>query len=81
MFLGCRKKPTKVGKVVRDETGKELFESGEWARNDVTMERVGKSVVMYSFIKDGQARGERVDDNVSHIDAGQTFRIMIQDFM
>jgi hypothetical protein len=67
--------------VVRDETGKDLFESGEWARNDVTMERVGKSVTMYSFIKDGQARGERVEDNVSVIEAGQTFRVMLQDFM
>ena len=48
---------------------------------DVTMERVGQSVVMYSFQKDGQARGERVDDAVSIIAAGQTFRVRLQDFM
>ena len=41
-------------KVVRDDTAKELFESHEWARDDVTMERVGKSVLAYTFVKDGQ---------------------------
>ena len=48
---------------------------------DVTMERVGQSVVMYSFLKDGQARGERVDDAVSVIASGQTFRVRLQEFM
>jgi hypothetical protein len=36
---------------------------------------------MYSFVKDGQARGDRVDDAVSTIAAGQTFRMRLQDFM
>ena len=48
---------------------------------DVTMERVGQSVVMYSFVKDGQARGDRVEDAVSTIAAGQTFRVRLQEFM
>jgi hypothetical protein len=60
---------------------KELFENGEWARDDTTMERVGKSVIMYSFVKDGQAKGERVDAAMSVIRAGQTFRVRLQDFM
>jgi hypothetical protein len=45
------------------------------------MERVGQSVLMYSFVKEGQARGERVDSCVSTIAAGQTFRVRLQDFM
>jgi hypothetical protein len=50
-----RKRSTgKNAKAVKDENTKELFENGEWARNDITMERVGSSVLMYSFIKDGQ---------------------------
>lgn len=76
-----RKKPAKNAKTVRDDNAKELFENGEWARNDITMERVGQSVQMYSFVKEGQARGERVDACVSTISAGQTFRVRLQDFM
>ena len=45
------------------------------------MERVGKSVLMYSFVKDGQAKGERVDAAVSTVCSGQTFRVRLQDFM
>lgn len=45
------------------------------------MERVGKSVLVYSFLKDGQGKGERVDASVSTICAGQTFRVRLQDFM
>lgn len=45
------------------------------------MERVGKSVVMYSFVKDGQGKGERVDNSSTIISSGQTFRIRLQDFM
>jgi hypothetical protein len=75
------KKPAKNAKAVRDDSTKELFENGEWARNDVTMERVGQSVQMYSFVKDGQARGERVDSAVSVVAAGQTIRVRLQDFM
>lgn len=66
---------------MRDDNTKELFENGEWARNDVTMERVGKSVLMYTFVKDGQGKGERVDGSVSVLSAGQTFRVRLQDFM
>ncbi len=77
-----RKKPTgKNAKAVKDDNTKELFENGEWARNDVTMERVGKSVLMYSFVKDGQGKGERLDGSVSVVSAGQTFRVRLQDFM
>lgn len=71
-------KNTKPG---RDENAKELFENGEWARNDITTERVGSSVLMYSFLKDGQAKGDRVDTSVSTIASGQTFRVRLQDFM
>jgi hypothetical protein len=78
----CRKKPTgKNTKAVRDDTTKELFEHGEWARDETTLERVGKSVLMYSFVKDGQAKGERVDAAVSTVSAGQTIRVRLQDFM
>lgn len=45
------------------------------------MERVGKSVLMYSFVKDGQGKGERLDGSVSVVSAGQTFRVRLQDFM
>lgn len=45
------------------------------------MERVGQSVQMFSFVKDGQARGERVDSAVSVVAAGQTIRMRLQDFM
>ncbi len=45
---------TGKAKPARDDTAKELFESHEWARDDVTMERVAKSVLAYTFIKDGQ---------------------------
>lgn len=82
MRAGRRKKPTnKNAKTVRDENAKELFENGEWARNDVTMERVGQSVQMYSFVKDGLSKGERLDSCVSVIAAGQTFRVRLQGFM
>ena len=87
LCLGCadgrprRKKPAKNAKNVRDENAKELFENGEWARNDVTMERVGQSVQMYSFVKDGQARGDRIDTSVSVVAAGQTIRMRLQEFM
>jgi hypothetical protein len=36
---------------------------------------------MYSFLKDGQAKGERVDTSVSTICSGQTFRVRLQEFM
>lgn len=66
----------------RDDAGKELFEMGEWARNDVTMERVGKSVRVYSYAKDGQSsRGERADDKTSVVASGQTIRVILHDFM
>jgi hypothetical protein len=45
------------------------------------MERVGRSVQVFSFIKDGQAKGERVDESVSTICAGQTYRVRLMDFM
>jgi hypothetical protein len=45
------------------------------------MERVGQSVLMYSFVKDGQARGERIDASASVIAAGQTIRMRLQEFM
>ena len=66
---------------MRDENAKSLTEFGEWARDDVTMDRVGKSVLLYSFIKDGTNRGERVDDKISHVEAGRTFRIVLNHFM
>lgn len=46
----------KANKAMSDDSAKHLFEDGEWARNDVTMERVERSVVVYSFLKDGQVR-------------------------
>lgn len=76
-----KKQSSKNAKAVKDDTTKELFENGDWARNDITMERVGRSVLVYSFIKDGQAKGERVDASVSTLCSGQTFRIRLQDFM
>ena len=45
------------------------------------MNRAGKSVLLYSFLKDGQARGERVDDKISCIESGQTFNIILNEFM
>ena len=69
-------------KAPRDDTAKELFEMGEWARNDVKMERVGKSVLVYSFAKDGQSsRGERADDKISIVASGQTLRVILHDHM
>lgn len=65
---------------VADEERKELFELGEWAKNDVTCERVMRSVLVYSFVKDGQSRGERVDDKISVISSGQTLRTILHDF-
>ena len=79
--IGRKKATGKNAKAVKDDTTKELFEHGEWARDETTMERVGKSVLMYSFIKDGQAKGERVDAAVSTVCSGQTFRVRLQDFM
>lgn len=67
--------------MVRDENTKPLTEYGEWARDEVTMDRAGKSVLLYSFVKDGQARGERIDDKISHIESGQTFNILLNEFM
>lgn len=78
----CRKKPTgKNAKVQRDENTKNLTEIGEWARDEVTMDRAAKSVLLYSFLKDGQARGERVDTSVSHISSGQTLKVLLNDFL
>jgi hypothetical protein len=68
-------------KPPRDDNAKELFEMGEWAKNDVTMERVGKSVIVYSFAKDGLSRGERADDKVSCVMSGQTIRVVLHDHM
>ena len=76
-----RKKPAKTAKAVRDDNAKELFENGEWARDDITTERVGQSVLMYSFVKDGLSRGERLDECVSVVAAGQTIRVRLQEFM
>ena len=77
-----RKKPAgKAGKVAYDENAKYLTEIDEWARNDVTMDRVGKSVLLYSFLKDGQNRGERVDDKITRLEAGQTIKAMLHHFM
>ena len=64
-----------------DEGRKELFEQGEWAKNDVTCERVMRSVLVYSFVKDGQSRGERADDKISVIASGQTLRAILHDHM
>ena len=67
---------------MRDENAKDLFEMKDWARNDVTMERVGQSVLVYSFLKDGQAsKAERLDNNVSLIASGQTFKFRLHSFM
>jgi hypothetical protein len=84
--LGSLRKKPAAGKVVvkgvRDENAKDLFEMGEWAKNDVTMERVGKSLLVYSFNKDGQqSRGDRIDDKISIVAAGQTFRVVLHDHM
>lgn len=79
-----RKKPPPgkaAAKGVRDDNTKSLTEYGEWARDDVTMDRVGKSVLLYSFIKDGTNRGERVDDKISYVEAGRTFKIVLNHFM
>ena len=77
-----RKKPTgKNTKVQRDDTTKNLTEVGEWARDEVTMDRAAKSVLLYSFTKDGQARGERVDDKLSRVESGQTLKVMLNDYM
>lgn len=80
-----RKKPVAsknaAVKAVRDDNAKSLTEFGEWARDDVTMDRVGKSVLLYSFVKDGTNRGERVDDKISHVEAGRTFKIVLNPFM
>lgn len=82
-FLLCRKKQTssKNQKPVHDDTAKFLFEEGEWARDEVTMDRAAKSVLMYSFIKDGLSRGERIEDKISHIESGQTFNILLHDHL
>lgn len=75
------KKPSKAGKTARDENARDLFEDGEWSKNDVTMERVGKSVKVYSFTKDGNNRGEREEGRYSVVSAGQTFRVILKAFM
>ena len=82
-MLISRKKPagSKAPKVVYDENAKYLTEVDEWARNDVTMDRVGKSVLLYSFVKDGQNRGERVDDKITRLEAGQTIKFLLHHFM
>lgn len=68
--------------MVRDDNAKELFEVGEWVRDEVTMDRVAKSILMYSFLKEsGGSRGERVDDKISCVAAGCTFKVMLNDFM
>jgi hypothetical protein len=45
------------------------------------MERVGRSVYVYSFVKDGQGKGERVATQQSVVCSGQTFRVRLQEFM
>jgi len=65
------KKPSPKTKAVRDPNAKFLFEDNEWATDDATMNRALKSLKMYSFNKDGQNRGERVEDGVSIIHVGQ----------
>lgn len=45
------------------------------------MERVGQSVLAYAFNKDGQSKGERVDDLSSLIASGQTYKFRLHDFM
>ena len=81
----CRRKKAAGGKAaakaVRDDNTKPLTEFGEWARDDVTMDRVGKSVLLYSFLKDGNNRGERVDDKISHVEAGRTIKIFLNAYM
>lgn len=82
-----RKKPSSSAskggqaKARRDENVKDLFEIGDWARNDITMERVGKSVRVYSFVKDGLSRGERADDRISHVASGNTVRAILHDHL
>ena len=66
---------------MKDENRKDLFEYDTWAKDDITMERVGQSVKMYSFIKDGLSKGERVDSSCATIASGQTYRISLKDFM
>lgn len=75
------KKPSPKTKAVRDPNAKFLFEDNEWATDDATMNRALKSLKMYSFNKDGQNRGERVDEGVSIIHVGQTFRLMVHAHM
>lgn len=81
--LVCRKKQTssKNQKPIRDDDAKYLFEACEWAKDEVTMDRAAKSVLMYSFIKDGLSRGERVEDNISHVESGQTFNVILHDHL
>ena len=65
------KKPNPKTKSVRDPNSKYLFEDNEWATDDATMNRAVKSLKMYSFTKDGQNRGDRLDDAVSIVHVGQ----------
>jgi hypothetical protein len=75
------KKQTGKAKIVKDENRKELFEYGAWARDEITMERVGQSIKGYSFLKDGQNKGERVDDASIVLSAGTTLRVNLKEFM
>lgn len=46
------------------------------------MDRVGKSVLMYSFLKEGNgSRGERVDDKISCVSSGCTIKVTLNDFL
>ena len=65
---------------MKDENAKDLFENGEWSKNDITMERVGKNIKVFPFVKDGTNRGERHEE-FSTVGAGQTFRVTLKDFM
>lgn len=76
-----RRRQTKSSKPQpRDESAKPLFEMNTWARDDHSMDRVGSSVHMYTFVKDGQSKGERCPEHCC-ISSGQTFRVALKDFM
>lgn len=64
-------------KSVRDPNAKFLFEDNEWATNDTTMDRALKSLKMYSFLKDGQNRGERAEDVMSIVHVGQVLVLFV----
>lgn len=48
-------KPAKNSKAVKDENTKPLFETGEWEKNDVTMERVIKVCLACRFFSVGSS--------------------------